>query len=180
MKRWIVYLIVIAAVCPPALAANDAQIVDVQDAGFEAPASKHGAWRLIQHAGVRAYEMTRDTEVFSEGKQSLKIRRTTEQVFGAAKQLISAPKPGKYRYAAKLKTKGVDDRGWAIHVRVYRSTGDWESFFSETLKGDVDWKDVDVRFLAPKDVTAIEIGVSLRGGGTGWIDAVRLERFDLE
>jgi hypothetical protein len=180
MNRWIFLFSFIVASFSTTLAAKDAVSVDVQDAGFEAAASKKGPWRFSQHAGVNAYEISRDTEVFSEGKQSLKIRRTTPQVYGSAKQAIAAPQPGKYRYTAKLKTKGVDGRGWSIYVRVYRATGSWDSFFSDTLTGDVDWRDAEIKFVAPNDVSSIELGITLRGDGTGWADAVRLERLNAE
>ncbi len=180
MNRWMIISTFIATCFAPALEAKNAVAVDVQDAGFEAAMSKKGAWLFSQHAGVTAYELTRDTETFVEGKQSLKIKRTTQQVYGSIKQLITAPKPGNYRYTAKLKAKDVDRRGWMTYVRVYRITGDWDVFFGEPLIGDVDWRDTELKFVAPNDVSSIEVGITLRGGGTAWADAVRLERLVAE
>jgi hypothetical protein len=179
MRSWHVVFVSFVAFAS-SLEAKDAVTIEVKDAGFEAPSSSKSVWRHSQHAGVKAYEVTRDADVFTEGKQSLRITRIADQVYGAVKQLIVDPQPGKYRYGAKLRSKDVDGRGWMTYIRVYRTNGEWDAYFSEPLLATTEWRDAEIKFVVPRDATSIELGLSLRGGGTGWADAIRLERLATE
>jgi hypothetical protein len=184
MRSWLIFFVSFVTFAS-SLEAKDAVTIEVKDAGFEAPSSSKSVssksvWRHSQHAGVKAYEVTRDADVFTEGKQSLRITRIADQVYGAVKQLIVDPQPGKYRYGAKLRSKDVDGRGWMTYIRVYRATGEWDAYFSEPLLATVGWRDTEIKFVVPGDATSIELGLSLRGGGTGWADAIRLERLATE
>jgi hypothetical protein len=180
MRDWMLIVGLFVAIFTSRLEAAEPVVIDIKDAGFEAPMTSKGAWRFSQHAGVSAYEVTRDKDVFTEGKQSLKIKRTVDQVYGAISQLVVSPPSGIYRYRAKLRSKDVDGRGWMTYVRVYRNNGEWDAHFGEPLLQDIDWRDSEIKFVVPVDVSSIEIGVTLRGGGTGWVDAIRLEKIASE
>jgi hypothetical protein len=150
--------------------------IPLQDAGFELPSTTRSPWVLSQHAGVRAYEIARDTEVFSEGKQSFRMTRIARQFFGSIKQAVRGVGAGKYRYSAQLRSSEVTDRGWGLFVRVFKENGDYEAYESEALLGTRDWRISTVEFAVPSGASAIEVGVALRGGGSGWIDDVSLVR----
>jgi opacity protein-like surface antigen len=162
------------AVAASAFAAD--VVVPLQDAGFELPASTRSGWTLTQHAGVRAYEVVRDTDIFREGKQSLRMTRVARQFFGSVKQAVRGVNPGSYRYTAQLRSSEVTERGWGLFVRVFKENGDYEAYESEMLLGTIDWRLSTVDFLVPSGASVIEVGVALRGGGTGWIDDLSVVR----
>lgn len=149
--------------------------VALNDAGFEAE-SNAGAWRLTQHTGVRAYRFERVKDDKTEGKQSMRVTRTAEQVYGSILQAVAGVEPGEYRLSADLKVKGVDGKGWSLKASVFEQGGAFEVYDSEVLNGDKDWQRVTVSFKVPQTQAGLSIGATLRGGGVAWIDNVRLER----
>ena len=149
--------------------------IPILDAGFESSVSGgRSPWRLVQHAGVNAYAMVRDVETFTEGRQSLRLTRLTPEFYGTVRQVIRPIEPGKYRFSLMLRTKGVDGGGWTAYVRVLKSDGEGDIFFGSDVVGDTDWKQTTIEFDTPANVTGLELGVTLRGGGAGWIDDTQL------
>ena len=149
--------------------------IPILDAGFESSVSGGRApWRLVQHAGVNAYAMVRDVETFTEGRQSLRLTRLTPEFYGTVRQVIRPIEPGKYRFSLMLRTKGVDGGGWTAYVRVLKSDGEGEIFFGSDVVGDTDWTRTTIVFDTPVNVIGVELGVTLRGGGSGWIDDTQL------
>ena len=149
--------------------------IPILDAGFESSVSGGRApWRLVQHAGVNAYAMVRDVETFTEGRQSLRLTRLTPEFYGTVRQVIRPIESGKYRFSLMLRTKGVDGGGWTAYVRVLKSDGEGEIFFGSDVVGDTDWKKTSIEFETPANVTGLELGVTLRGGGSGWVDDTQL------
>ena len=150
-------------------------LIQILDAGFESSLTGgRSPWRLVQHAGVNAYAIVRDVETFTEGKQSLRLTRLTPEFYGTVRQVIRPIEPGKYRFSLMLRTKGVDGGGWTAYVRVLKSDGEGEIFFGSDIVGDTDWKQATIEFDTPVNVTGVELGVTLRGGGSGWIDDTQL------
>jgi hypothetical protein len=148
--------------------------IPLQDAGFEIPVGTRSPWIISQHAGVRAYEVVRDTEMFREGKQSLRMTRIARQFFGSIKQTLRGVSVGTYRFSAQLRCSEVTDRGWGLFVRVFKENGEYESYESEAMLGTKDWQIGTVEFAVPSGASAIEVGVALRGGGSGWVDDTNL------
>jgi hypothetical protein len=177
LKAWHIAVHSLAAV---ALAKTGGVYADtssllIEDGGFESESAKIFPWTAVQHAGVRAYEMTRDTDIFFEGKQSLRVRRVAPQIYGSVRQVARSLKPGRYRFSAHLRSKEVDGRGWYVYVSVLKQDGAFDIHSGEPLLGTQDWRYSKIEFVAPVDAVAIELGVSLHGGGTAWIDNALLE-----
>jgi hypothetical protein len=148
----------------------------IKDPGFEALGipGANAAWRFVQHAGVRAYDFSADSDIRYSGKQSLRIRRLHPQVYGAALQVLTGAPAGKYRLQAQMRSRAVDGRGWGLHVRVVHADGTSNSYYALAVTGDRDWSLSYVDFdFGPGD-RAIEVGVSLNGAGTGWVDDVAI------
>jgi hypothetical protein len=158
-----------------AFATEGWETIPLQEAGFEAPL-RGGPWRATQHAGIRAYRFEPDSEHKTEGKQSLRIERHAEQVFGSVAQTIRGIAPGKYRLSADMRSKEVTGEGWYLRVVVTRGTQGFQTPEVEKMKGNTDWKRKNIEFDVPEDTTALTVGVTLEGGGTGWIDNVKLEK----
>ena len=137
-------------------------------------------WSRTQHAGVGAYEVSSDTASFSQGKQSLRMRRTTEQVYGLIMQRVESDSlAGKQvELVASLKTAKVGKKGWVMLLNFKNHNNVIDQVRAAPLVGNTKWKDVTIRKLAPPNTTAIEVGFMLLDGGTGWIDNVRLRTVD--
>lgn len=133
-------------------------------------------WVRLQHAGVGAYEVTSDTKTFSSGKQSIRMRRTQEQVYGSILQRVQGDSlAGKeIELVASVKTADVGKQGWVMLLN-FRSHGDLiEQVKTKPVSGNTKWKEVKIRKVAPPNTAVIEIGFMLLDGGTGWADNVRL------
>lgn len=148
--------------------------------GFEEPLDTSGSrlgWQLSQHAGVPAYEMGFDKQVFSEGKQSYKIKRVVYQVFGQVSQKIRAPKAiGKtLEYSAMLRTQDVGELGWMLVVDFLDIEGYLvKQIRSKPLTGTTKWQRVGVKHTVPPRTFKINVGATLLDAGTGWIDDAKI------
>lgn len=161
-------------------AAKDAvapsSVVEIKDFGFEGPI-RGGPWRLLQHAGDRAYKFEHDTEIKTEGKQSFRISRYALQAFAAVEQAFSGLQPGLYRFSADTRATEGSDAGWFLKVIVRnRTDGSFDLFSSPGITNQPDWKRASVEFRVKGPTQTIVVGASLRGGGQGWVDNTKLER----
>lgn len=149
----------------------------LQNPGFEEPVDLQNGWTLSQHAGKAAYKTRIDEEVFIEGKRSLSMERTAEQVYGIASQIV--PTQGHagetMKLSAMLRTEKVGPGGWMLVVNFLTKAGSIiEQARSEAVSGDTDWKLVTVERAIPKDAYTLSVGIMLLDGGTGWVDDVKL------
>jgi hypothetical protein len=147
--------------------------------GFEAPAERRPkGWILTQHAGAKAYKMEHDSDIRSEGKQSFRVTRFTEQVFGSVAQFVNLPKGHKIKaleLSAMLRSDGTEEGGWKLVANVNGSLGILEQYNSEPLVGTQDWRRVTVKVPITPDTTDVKVGAVLYGAGTGWVDDVSLK-----
>jgi len=150
--------------------------INLVNPGFETGMSsgKLPGWRISQHTGSEAYSMTIDTENAAEGKQSFRMERTREQVYGLIEQIVAIPEGlnGKpMTYSAMLKTDGVGDDGWCLVVTFHGGTGAiLDQKRSQPMIGTHDWSRVTVETVPPAGTRTVAAGVLLLDKGTGWID----------
>lgn len=152
----------------------------MENPGFETGISNGllPGWRMSQHAGVVAYAMTTDTGNAMEGKQSFRMERLREQVYGLIEQQAAVPagldgKP--ITYSAMLKTDSVGNDGWCLVVTFHGGTGEIiDQKRSLPMIGTHDWSRVVVDAILPAGTRTVAVGALLLDKGTGWIDDNRL------
>ena len=152
--------------------------IPVKNAGFEEAMKgiRIPGWSRTQHAGVRAYEIARDSDTFSEGKHSIRMQRTTEQAYGLISQQVTAPDIGgqMIEFSASLKTREVGELGWIMVMTFKQHSSILNQVRAEPVSGDTDWTQVVLKAQAPAATTTIDFGFMLSDGGTGWADNVGL------
>jgi hypothetical protein len=176
-------LAVVALLCaalPGAIAQpSAASSIALVNPGFEAPAERRPkGWILTQHAGAKAYKMEHDSDIRTEGKQSFRVTRFTEQVFGSVAQFVNLPKGHKIKaleLSAMLRSDGTEEGGWKLVANVNGAIGILEQYNSEPLVGTQDWRRVTVKVPITPDTTDVKVGAVLYGAGTGWVDDVSLK-----
>ncbi len=151
-------------------------LVELPDHSFELP-MRESPWYMSQHAGVKAYRFEQDAEIKTHGAKSFKVTRHSQQVFGSVKQSVKDLPVGTYRLSADMKAvSSGTGKGWSLLATVRKRSGEFDVVEAPPLSGDVDWKRVTLEFQVTQDTGALSIGATLRGGGSAWIDNVRLER----
>lgn len=169
------FVVVVGLMLGSSVAASE---IPLKNADFElAMAGKRiPGWSRTQHAGVRAYEIERDSGTFAKGKHSIRMRRTTEQAYGMISQVVEvADVAGKQvELTAKLKTAEVGEQGWVLKMTFLRYSAIIDQVRATPVTGDTDWTEVAITRQAPAGTTAIEVGFLLLDGGTGWADDVNL------
>ncbi len=166
------------------LIAGSAMAVEIPlgNADFEQPivGKRIPGWSRTQHAGVRAYVVSTDSEHFAHGKSSISMRRTTEQVYGLIMQRVESRdlggKPVELR--AMLKTADVGKLGWVMLMTFKNHDNILDQVRAEPVTGDTAWTDVVLKKIAPANTNTVEVGYLLLDGGTGWADHVRLRTLD--
>lgn len=149
----------------------------INNPGFEASTSAWTGWESSQHVGEAAYEMIIDSADFAEGERSFRMRRLSEQVYGALGQRVVLPKDssGTLHFSAMLRTKGVGAGGWMLYINFLGRPGDIiTQVRSPPLSGDSRWQRVILSRVIPDRAYAVEISAVLLDGGTAWLDDVRL------
>ncbi len=154
----------------------------VFNGGFERePLGTALDWRIRPHNRV---EMAMDREVKAEGEQSLRIRfEGGENIqFANVSQTLVLQPGAQYRLTAKVRSEKVTtDEGLRFEVR---GRTDRERFTAETapIRGDSDWKEVELLFRTPPDLDSADLVLVRRKTyrlaskiqGTVWVDEVRL------
>jgi hypothetical protein len=127
---------------------------------------------------AQAYEFAVDTDVFHSGKQSLRIRALTGRHGGAIYQVLPA---------ADLRGKTVELSGW---LRTDDATGDgavltlralgsrrlleYNIMHRAPVKGTTEWTRYSIPLKLSKNVSELEVGVTLNNKGTVWVDDLEL------
>jgi len=152
--------------------------IPLKNADFEEPMSgtRLAGWSRTQHAGVGAYEISRDAQSFAHGKHSIRMQRTTQQAYGLIMQPVeSTGLAGKsIELTAALKSEHVGRKGWLMVMTFKHHSNILEQAIAQPVTGDTQWTDVVLTRVVPQGTTTIEIGFMLKDGGTGWADHVRL------
>ncbi len=168
---------------PSASPAASGAAARLANAGFETTASSAEGevpgWVLMQHAGPKSYEFSVDESTAADGKRSLRIVNVGREPFGMAAQRVEAATlRGKtVRASAAMRTRAVSGRGAGLAVRVESGSHiiAHDLMRGRLLRGDNDWRRVEISIAVPAQATHIEIGAMLRGPGTLWVDDVRIE-----
>jgi hypothetical protein len=146
--------------------------------GFEVSAIEPIGWTPSQHIGETAYEIAIDSKQPAEGKQSFRIARLSDQVYGMISQRILLPKDsigGTLSFSAMLRTKAVGPGGSLLLANLLDRSGNMlAQIRSIPLSGDNSWRRISVTMSVPANAYAIEPAFILLDGGTAWIDDVRL------
>ena len=154
-----------AAITPAASSQEETNLV--HNAGFEDGAAR---WSLPKTFGVA-------DDFAHTGAHSLRLVNTNKAVYLLASQAIPF-KPGmKYRYAAWIKTRGVqgEETGATICMEWSGAKGWLGGSYASGKKGDRDWFRVeDVTAPIPREATHVRVNLYLRKGmtGTAWFDDV--------
>ncbi len=153
--------------------------IPLVNAGFEEAGDAHDpvpGWRLTQHAGAPAYDMSIDTETAAAGRASFRMRRLTPQFYGEIAQQVAIPKGRGGRSAvlsARMKTRDVGRKGWVLVMTIVAASGN-RQVRAEPLSGTHEFTEVSVHAKLPDDAQAVEISALLLDDGTAWLDDVHL------
>jgi hypothetical protein len=153
--------------------------ISLVNAGFEEAGDAQApvpGWRLNQHAGAPAYEMSIDTKTVASGRASFRMHRLTPQFYGSIAQQATLPKGLGGRSAvltARMKTQDVGRKGWVLVMTITAGDGNHQ-VRAEPLRGTNEFTTVTLRAKLPDDVQAIEVSALLLDEGTAWLDDVRL------
>ena len=146
------------------------------DGGFELPPGSQNPWRPFQHAGIRAYDFSRDNEVKVEGAQSLRVSQREIQVFGAVRQTLFNVPPGSYSAGAMMRSRSIVGKGWRVSLVAMLENGTLVDAYSAPLRGDVDWTQRDVTLTISARAVTLEVVFELYAdSGTGWADRASLK-----
>ena len=172
---------------PPERAAQAIASVPLANPGFESAApGRLGApdgWWGIQHAGPLSYTFTPDTDAPRSGGRSLRIDNVGPEPFGSLYQVVpAAALRGKtLRFSAWLKTRdakgNVYGSGAGLKLQSMRGgyTVDHAQMRMDSVAGTTDWARYEVHLKVAGTADQVEVGVTLFGPGTVWIDDVALD-----
>ncbi len=158
--------------------------IPLVNAGFEEAGDARNpvpGWRLTQHAGAPAYDMSIDTETAAAGRASFRMRRLTPQFFGEIAQQVAIPEGRGGRSAilsARMKTRDVGRKGWVLVMTIVAATGN-SQVRAEPQSGTHEFTEVSIHAKLPDDARAIEVSALLLDDGTAWLDDVHL-RVDVD
>ena len=172
---------------PPERAAKPLESVPLANPGFESSApGRLGApdgWWGIQHAGVPSYTFTLDADAPRAGGRSLRIDNIGPEPFGTLYQVLPATAlRGKtLRFSAWLKTRDASGNvyGSGAGLKLQSMRGgyivDHAQMRMDSVAGTTDWARYEVHLKVAGTADQVEVGVTLFGPGTVWIDDVALD-----
>lgn len=174
--------VVALAAAVPVLAAPVALV----NPGFESTKPGEGGqpegWVAIQHAGEESYDFVLDSAQKKSGTQSLQIRKIGREPYGTITQVLPGePFAGTtVRLSAWIRTEGVPEgRGTGAGLVLMALRGSsflaHEFMKKSRVRGTTDWTRYTIELALPPATTRLEIGATLEGGGTTWIDDFELE-----
>lgn len=113
--------------------------------------------------------------------QSLYLRAPfTAKESGFAYQEFAAPDAllTQYKLTGKIRTRNVT--GFGAHLYAYGKgvKNRLGHLRTASIKGDQEWTDVSVNFIADQEMDSIRIGCFLNGDGEAWFDDVYLQRVE--
>ena len=131
---------------------------------------KTGAARLTKGWGAKNEGGAKLERTTTEGQACLRIAAEGETQ--ASWRTGAALPPGRYRFEAKMKTRGVEGDGAGLRISGKDPTGDW-------VHGDSDWRPVNYEFDVAEDGGEVVLVAELRGrkGEARFaVDSMRLVR----
>lgn len=154
----------------------------LRNGDFEDSDTRPEQWLTTQHAGALAYEFVIDATDSANARNSLRVTRTQQQIYGLVSQGVDLPKavgPRRLRFSAWMKTREVGDKGWMLMINFNRSRAVIiEQVRSRPLSGTNDWQLVQIEQDLPEKTTSVTAGAMLLAEGSGWVDAMDLQVVD--
>lgn len=141
-----------------------------------------GGW-FSAGSNPAGYEIGLDTKVKFRGKASGFIRARTEGVlgFGSLMQIFKATlyRGKRVRLTAIIRTEQAAYAALWMRVDLPgRKEGAFDDMGDRPIRGSTPWMRYAVVLDVPEDATELAFGLLLAGGGTAWIDDVRLQTVD--
>ena len=174
------------AAAPGVDADAPAKQVEVANPGFESnEPGRQGAppgWWKLQHAGPDSYAFVLDPSNPRGGERSLRITNIGPEPFGTILQkLDAAPFRGRaLRYSAWVRTDGAKGNrygagaGLVLHALRGGYPVSHVSMRKDAVGGTTGWARYQLTLKVPDHAEHIEIGLSLFGPGSAWLDDVEL------
>lgn len=151
----------------------------LRNAGFEAD-SVHDGWEVVTYGSPA--EVAADEGVKHEGRRSLRVTAGDPSDTALGQEIDLAP--GRwYRFRGWVKTKGLEPLGAKVTgtYQVQYAGGRAVLAAGPSQRGDTEWTEVALTFLAPAD-GGIRIAPFLagfgKGKGTAWFDDLSIEPID--
>ena len=171
-----------AGVALPALAAP----IPLVNPGFDSkePGEQGNpkGWYSAQHTGSVSYDFALDSGRRKDGSHSMRIVNIGPEPWGTLAQVLpAAAYAGRtVRLSAWIRTEGIPDaRGNGVSLLLLAQRGGELGAHVPTKKsrvaGDTDWKRHAVELRLPPATNRLEVGVTLEGQGTAWVDGFALE-----
>jgi hypothetical protein len=154
--------------------------VALRNPGFEAamPANANCApgWGCSAHADSSSFSFTLDASGPAEGAASFRVQRVKREPWALVTQAVEdARLRGKrLRFSLAVRTEDVAE-GAGIFMVAQSAGGRSISHEKTLLKGTTPWTRQSLEFVVPEAAQLFEVGVTLQGPGSVWIDAARLE-----
>src|SRR6187200_709348 len=138
--------------------------------GFESKNPGEGGnpegWVAIQHAGAESYDFALDSGQKHSGTQSMRIKKIGPEPYGTISQVLDGG-----RYAGKT----VRLSGWIRTEAVPDGRNTGAALVLMALRGTSDWTRYTIELKVPPTANRLELGATLEGAGTVWVDDFELE-----
>jgi len=141
-----------------------------------------GGW-FSAGSNPAGYETGVDTKVKFRGRASGFVRARTEGAlgFGSLMQIFKATlyRGKRLRLTAIIRTEQAAYAALWMRVDLPgRQEGAFDNMSDRPIRGTTPWMRYSVVLDIPEDATELAFGLLLAGGGTAWIDDVRLQTVD--
>ena len=189
-RRALIALLALASIARAHAVQDDAGAagtpVTIANPGFESTeAGRQGAppgWWKLQHAGPESYAFVLDTANPRGGARSLRISNIGPEPFGTIVQTLdAAPLRGRtLRYSAWIRTDGAKGNryGAGAGLVLHAMRGGYPvahvAMRKDAVGGSSEWARHQLTLKVPDNAEHIEIGLSLFGPGSAWLDDVEL------
>ncbi|MBP3694037.1 MAG: DUF4091 domain-containing protein [Thermoguttaceae bacterium] len=124
------------------------------------------------------HRISRTDDFAKDGRFAIRtvVAKGAEHTWIGARQNAVTVKPGqRWRMTGWTKAKDVEGyAGWFYHVG-NAGNGMMGSGMLSAGDGTYDWKQTSAEFTVPEGADRVTIGTVLRGTGTAWADAIRME-----
>ena len=166
----------------PALAAPIALV----NPGFDSKEPGDGdgpkGWYSSQHTGSTSYDFALDSGRRKGGTHAMRITNIGPEPWGTIAQVVPASAyAGKtVRLSAWVRTEGIPagrSNGLSLQLLAQRG-GQLLAHVppkGARVQGDTDWTRRSVELKLPPATNRVEIGATLEGPGTAWVDEFELE-----
>lgn len=147
--------------------------IALRNAGFEAPPNPQArcpaGWACVMHSNPDSYR-------FSLDAGSLCIERVHAEPFATVQQSVPATPLRGRRVRLSLRMRGVafDGEG-AGPIIIATRLGAVAAIEQRVARIGADWRRYSVEMTVPHEADAIDVGMTLLGGGRACVDDARLE-----